>query len=339
MSAPEPTPPIENLRSNPKERADGKSFDPTKKATDAVNAGNTVLKKCEGLCRKAEVKDKYGPEAIRADIQFQSALIRAWAKEMGFVEGKDYRIIASITDVVGDKASVAPHELKQFFVAIHENKYGQFREYFTDRYRDEMRQHDSKNDARLLYSWGGRFLVGWAGVPFDTAPASSIEKMTASTHHEEFKKFFKEETGIDFPTAQTLNLQLKRMAEQGLPSYQEALTKLRDMKEKESLPSDGYGLIDALVHATELLAQATTGHVAEELPELLRGNMPREMRTYADLTYNAGSIQNLDRVTEITGVTIPNEARIDKIFDRIGFDRNKMEEICKAFSAFIFANK
>jgi len=285
------------------------------------------------------IVDKYGPEAIREQIKDQAELIRTWATENGLEEGKDYRIIESITAVVGEKGSVAPHELKQFFVIIHEDTYRQFKDYFTGRYHDEMKQRDPKNDARLDYSWGGRFLVGWAGVPFDTVAASNIEKMTVPTHHEEFKKFFRDKAGFDFPTAETLNPQLKEMSKRGLSAYQEALAKLREMKESQSLPPDGYGLIDSMVHAVELLEQAKTANVVENLPETLQGTMPREQRTYADLTYNAEAIVNLDRVAEITGVAIPDEARIDKIFERFGFNRNRMEEICKDFSDYIMAKK
>jgi len=282
---------------------------------------------------------KYSPEAIQEQIKDQANLIRAWATENGFEEGSDYLIIESIEKVAPKGELPAPHELKQFFLIIREDIYHRFRDYFTSRYRDEMKQRDPKNDARLNYSWGGRFFVGWAGVPIDTAVASSIEERTVPTHHEKFKKFFRDKAGFDFPTAETLNLQLREMSKKGLPAYQAALAKLREMKKSQSLPPDGYGLIDSMVHAVDLLEQARTENVVEELPEILQGTMPRKQRTYADLTYNAEAIVNLDRVTEITGVTIPDEARIDKIFKRFGFDRNRMEEICKDFSDYIMAKK
>jgi hypothetical protein len=285
------------------------------------------------------VIDKYGPEAIKEQIKDQAELIHTWAAENGLENGKDYRIIESIEEVIGEGASVAPHEHKQFFVIIHEDKYRQFKDYFTDKYRDEMKQRDPKNDARLAYSWGGRFLVGWAGVPFDTVAVSNIDTMTTPTHHEEFKKFFRDKTGFDFPTAETLNPQLKEMSKKGLSTYQEALFKLREMKEAQSFPPDGYGLIDSMVHAVELLEQASSTNAVEELPEVLQCTMPREMRTYADLTYNAEAIANLDRVREITGISIPDETRIDKIFERFGFNRNRMEEICKDFSDYIMTKK
>ena len=298
-----------------------------------------ILDKKTELTQPAVVADKYGPEAIREKIKDQAGLIRAWAAEQGFKEGKDFKVIESIRDVLGDAASVAPQELKEFYVAIHEDKYRQFRDYFTGRYNDEMKKRDPKNNVQLLYSWGGRFLVGWAGVPIETAPASSIEKMTASTHHAEFKKFFLEKYGFEFPTADVLDIQLKEMAETGIPTYKKALAKLREMKVSETLPFDGYGFVDGMVHAVDLLEQAKIGNTVQELPEELQGAMPREMRTYADLTYNASSIVDLDRVSEITGIKIPDDARIDRIFERLGFDRNRMQEVCKSFSDYLVAKK
>ncbi len=63
------------------------------------------------------------------------------------------------------------------------------------------------------------------------------------------------------------------------------------------------------------------------------------MRHYADLTYNVEDRKNLDRTFEITGIAIPDEVRIDKIFDRYGFPREKMEEICRDFSEYISAKR
>lgn len=89
-----------------------------------------------------------------------------------------------------------------------------------------------------------------------------------------------------------------------------------------------------------ILNDANNGEALIDLPDVLTDkNMLPQMRHYADLTYNIEDINNLDRVSEITGISIPEEARIDKIFDRYGFDRNKMEEICKEFSESIYGEK
>jgi hypothetical protein len=278
-------------------------------------------------------EDPNDPETGIDQIKNQVDLIRSWASEHGLIDGKDFKVIESIRDIVGKNGSVAPHELKQFFVIIHEDKYSKFRDYFTSDYRDKMKSLDPKNDARLLYSWGGRFLVGWAGVPFDTVAASSIENLTIPTHHEEFKKYFREKTGFDFPAAKGLNSQLREMAKKSLPTYQKALANLREMEQSESLEtSEDYGLPDAMVHAIEILEQAKTGNAVEELPEILQGNMPRTMRSYADLTYNAATTIDLDRVAVLTGVYFPQDSRVDRIFEPLGLDRSRMKEICKDFA-------
>ncbi len=284
-------------------------------------------------------KNKYSPEARQEQITEQATMIRKWATEQGLQEGKDFLIIENIKDVIGKDEEVVPHETKAFYMAIHENQYRKFRDYFISRYNDEMKAKDSKNEVRLDYSWGGRFLVGWAGVPCDTVAASDIENITVPTHHQEFKRFFKSKAGFDFPTAETLNPILREMSDKGLALYETALTKLNELKESETLPDDGYGLIDSVVHAIELLKKAQKGNAVTELPEEIRGTMPIETRTYADLTYNAEDIANFDRVIKITGIKIPTEARIDKIFDQFNFDRNQMEQICKDFSDYLMVKR
>ena len=286
-------------------------------------------------------EDKYGPEAIKEDIRFKAEKIRNWSREKGFIEGKDFLIVESVTDVEKDIKSIAPHEFKQFFVVILQEKYyGSFKDYILGRYSEERRLENPKNKyggPRLDFSWGGRFAVGWDGVPFDTVAASSIEKISAPTHHEEFRNFFKQKTGFDFPTSEMLNPILKEMSEKGIEIYELALDKLKKMKDQNTLPDDGYGLIDATEHALMILKDAKNGEALIDLPEVLTGTMPAEMRHYADLTYNIEDIKDFGRVSEITGVVIPNELRIDKIFDRYNFDRKEMENVCRDFSDYIVA--
>ena len=183
--------------------------------------------------------DKYSPEARQEQITEQATMILEWAEEQGLKEGKDFLIIENIKDVVGEDGEVVPHETKAFYMAIHEDQYRKFRDYFISQYKDEMKAKDPENNARLDYSWGGRFLVGWAGVPCDTVAASDIEKLTVPTHHEEFKDFFKTKAGFDFPSAETLNPMLKEMAESGLADYERALEKLNEFKKSDTLPDDG----------------------------------------------------------------------------------------------------
>lgn len=283
--------------------------------------------------------DKYSPEFRQEQIKEQATMIRKWAEEQGLTEGKDYKIIENIKSITGEEGEVVPHETKAFYMAIHENQYRKFRDYFLSQYNNELKEKDPKNEAYLDHSWGGRFCVCRAGVPCDTVAASSIEDLTVPTHHQEFKDFFKSKTGFDFPTADTLNPLLKKMADNGLTSYESALNKLNEMKNAETLPDDGYGLIDNVVRAVELLKKSQAGTAVEELPEELKGEMPISMRTYADLTYNIEDIGNFDRIKEITDIDIPQEARIDKIFDQYNFNASQMEQICKDFSEYQLAKR
>lgn len=282
---------------------------------------------------------KYGSEVRQKQIKEQTVMIREWAKKRGFYEGEDYLIIEDIKDVVGEEGDVVPHETKTFYMAIHEKYYREFRNYFMSEYKNEMHTKDPKNHARLDYSWGGRFCVGWAGVPCDTVAASDIENRIIPTHHKEFKIFFKDKTGFDFPTAERLNPTLKEMSKKGLAAYEKALVELIKLKKEKALSDDGYGLIDSVKQAIKILDKARGGKAVEELPNELPVEMPIEMRTYADLTYNAEDIANFDRVEEITSVDIPQEARIDKMFDRYNFDRNQMEQICKDFSEYLMTKR
>jgi|GEM_PF-1295264 hypothetical protein len=281
---------------------------------------------------------KYSLEANREAIKIKAEKIRDWAQEVGLIEGKDFKIIESITDAGTDTNSIAPHEKKQFFVIMQEDHYRKFKEYITGRYTEERKKENPTNtgvDPTLDYSWGGRFAIINDEGFCDTAAASSIEYMTAPTHHEEFRSFFKQQAGFDFPTSETLNPMLQEMSEKGLDIYREALEKLKALKKQETLPGDGYGLIDAMKHMVMILEDAKTGEAVIDLSEVIVGVMPAKMRHYADVTYNAEDVKDLGRVTEITGITIPDEVRIDKIFDRYGFEREKMEDICRDFSEYI----
>jgi len=287
---------------------------------------------------KKDEEYKYSPEANRETIRIKAEKIRNWAQEAGLTEGKDFKIIGSITDVETDTESIAPHEKKQFFVIVQEDHYRKFKEYIVGRYTEERKKESPDNKyggPTLDFSWGGRFAVINDDGFCDTAAASSIERMTARTHHEEFKSFFKQQTGFDFPTSEILNPMLHEMSVKGLEIYREALEKLEALKKQETLPDDGYGLIDAMEHLILILEDAKTGEAVIDLSEGIEGVMPSKMRHYADVTYNAEDIKDLGRVTEITGITIPDEVRIDKIFDRYGFDRAKMEGICRDFSDYI----
>ncbi len=298
--------------------------------------GESVVEKTEG----SENEHQYTQEGIREEIHHKAEKIRGWTKEMGYKEGEDFLIIEDIRQAAQEGEQIAPHELKQFFVIILEDRYPQFREYLSGRYAQERAAENPKGKVKFDYSWGGRFLVGGDGVPFDTVAAKDIKNLTVDTHHNEFKKFFKIKAGFEFPSQEVLNPILREMADTGLDYYEQALAKLKALRDNKQLPRDGYGLIDTLEHATIILKNAKSGEAVIELPDTIgKEGMPPKMRHYADLTYNAEDIKNFDRVYEITGVKIPDESRMDKIFDQFGFDRNKMEEICKNFSDYIMAKK
>ncbi len=282
--------------------------------------------------------DKYSPEAIRAEIKFKAEKIRSWAGQQGLVEGRDFLIIERLEDAITDPTKMSPHEKKQFAVGILEDHYGKFKEYILGQYTEERKEENPTNKyggPELGYSWGGRFAVINDGVFFDTVPVSSVEQKTVPTHHEEFKDFFRQRAGFDFPTSEVLNPILQEMSSKGLDIYVQALNKLLDLKIQKTLPDDGYGLIDDMERAVKILRNAQTGEAVSDLPEVIVGEMSLEMRLYADLTYNAEDLKNLGRVTEITGITIPDEVRLDKIFERFNFDRTKMESICRDFSDYI----
>lgn len=284
--------------------------------------------------------DPYGPEAIRREVEHKSKTIRQWAKESGLEEGKDFFLIGNISDVVDNVNEVQPHETKGFFVGVLEAHYPSFRDYILGKYKDERKRENPKGEVRLDYSWGGRFAVGWDGVPFDTVSVQSVKDMTARTRHQEFCVFFKEQTGFDFPTAETLNRLIREIAEQSLPAYNSMLEKLIELKNNKHLPDDGYRLTDLVTHNVNSLTRSLKGDAVHEFPETIEGVMPVEMRAYADFTYNAEDMDGLSRAMQITGVTVPEDQRLDRIFERLyGWDSKKMEDICRRFSQRVFPEK
>ena len=325
-----------NLLDQPKERAESSSKFSLFTKDDFVN-------------HSPKPDYEYTPDGIKADVENKCKIIREWAKENGFVEGEDFVVIASITDVESSK-TIAPHELKSFAVIFHENIYDKFKDFVLSKeYRSKREKHlGAKSSPKLDYSWAGRFLVGWDGVPFDTASVLSfgnkkgekfnvrqLQNVRAATHHGLFKDFFRERVGHEFPDINALNALLARIARDGLGEYKGALAKLNDMRNKETIPTDGYGLINSLIHKVMILENALSGDALDELDDVIVGPMPPKMRHYADLTYNVDDMKGeLDRVTEITGVQFSDRIRVDKLFDEVfheKFDPRRMEELCADF--------
>ncbi len=297
---------------------------------------------CAALKKGSEKKsdqgnevDPYGPEAIRRDIQSKVEILRSWAERLGLKEGKDLLIIESIEDFVGDDYDIAPHEAKSFAVGILEPHYKAFREYVLGEYRQQRKKRNPKGDVQIYYSWGGRFLVGWDGVPFETVAMESIDPPRAQTHHEEFKNFFKDRYGFEFPTSDMLNPLLAEMSRAGLSTYEQALANLKDKRGAGTLPDEGYAAIDSLEYAIVILKDAALGKALVDLPETIEGAMEDKMAHYVDLTYNAESIIDCDQVAELSGLPFSDDIRLDKLFDRWNFDRNSMEDVCHGFADYL----
>ncbi len=298
--------------------------------------------KFEPQIEQSPKEDKYSLEAVREDISHKADKIRKWGESVGLIEGKDFKVIESIRDTEEDDKTIAPHELREFGVIVGERYYFDFKKYIEGQYTEERKRENPDNKyggPNLDYSWGGRFAVINDGVFIDTAAASDVEKLSIPTHHEEFLKFFEEKAGFEFPTSETLNPLLKEISDQGLEIYKSALEKLRTLQEQDALPCDGYGLIDAMEHLIMILNDAKDGEALVDLPEVIEGDMPAKTRHYADLTYNAESLKDLDRVTEITGIAFSDDIRVDKIYDKHGFNRKEMENICHDFSDYLDAKK
>lgn len=280
--------------------------------------------------------DPYGREAWEREVKHKAEMIREWAQASGLQEGEDFLIIEDIRTVVSDPEKVAKHEKGSFYVAIQENNYGAFRDFIIGPYKEQRKKENPNGDLKLDYSWGGRFLAGWDGVPMDTVPARDIKTKEVATHHGEFQKFFKERNGFDFPDAATLNPIIKEISEKALDKYQEALEILQPLRDAEALPDDAYGLVDMVEHAVMILEDAQEGDALEDMPEQFSGELKTKIRHYADLTYNAEDVADFGRLEKIVGIKLADDERLDRIFEtQYGFQREDMEEECRAFADYL----
>ncbi len=293
---------------------------------------------------RADIENKYGREARLEEIKQQANFIRNWAESQNFKEGRDYIIIEDV-EKYAEKEEVesVPHDIKRFAMGIHVDKVRQFRDFFVGEYDRKMKEIDPNNNTALNYSWGGRFCVTDAGVPCDTVIISDMETKKVETHHKEFKSFFKEKTGFDFPSGETLNTILKKIAEEGLSIYENVLADLEKKDADKTLPDNAYGLKDKIYHCIEILKRASkeNQNAVTEMSETYTPSA--EVHSYNDLTYNIEDMPDLDQIKEITGIEIPKEMQLDKIFEQpeiIGgaqmhFEKNKMDSICKEFSEYL----
>lgn len=279
----------------------------------------------------------------------QQLVIEKWATGMGFVRGEDY----SMEDLA-DTTKLNDFEKKEFIMLIKEDKYEEFKKYFLGEYSKEMKKMNPESNIQLGYSWGGRFIVysdRGAHVPFDTVASNDVKNGVALTHHNKFKEFFSERTKKEFPSAEELNKVLKEMADVAIPAYEAVDGKLQQLKnDKTTKPELLAGLWGTDVgFELELLRNAKSKYAVKEIPEEGRRNdrdpEQDKIRRYADLTYNIESVgEETDRIIKLTGVKIPESARVDKIYEQHfgylpGEMKGLMKKLCDDFPAYLSAEK
>ena len=324
----------------------------------------------------SESKEK--AEIIPSPREAQVKLISDWAKNKGYEEGKDFGFF-SIGEAEEKGENLAPHELGNLYLGFKKELTVDFRDFFEDEYQTAMEQtrakylaqgappdflHSWEPSVKLNYSWAGRFLVvGAGGSAIDTAPLNKIQTEKngringeALTHHDEFKKFFKEKTGFNLPSAKELDTALEQMT-QFIPWYTQAIEKLQVIADKvnrgefDNIPKVDPEIWKAAEYANNLrytaviLQGARDNPGLEELPEKT-SYMRDKVRHYNDLTYNNDDFADQDKVAELIGIEkLPDGGRIDRIINTVlknrrmhdenvpdNFDRKQMEGICRAFS-------
>lgn len=307
------------------------------RADNADRAAVDEIRASLGLAeaKPAPLEDwQYSPEAIKQEIQHKIGMVRGWAEANDLQEGRDIRVIESIHQVAPKGDTIQPHEEKQFFVGVQEAQYGKFRDYITGEYA-RARQAEGARPPRLIYSWGGRFAVSDDGPSFfDTVGMADVENNVAHTRHAEFREFFQEQTGTEFPTAEKLNPVVREIAKRGLPDYKKILSNLQKLKDSGQLPESGWHAIEEVKHNINVLKRALGDRPALiDLPETAPEYMPSGMRAYADLTYNAKYRSALGDAIKISGIELPDKLRLDRIFETLyGYDSRKTEDVNRQFS-------
>lgn len=329
-------------------------------------------------------------EHLPSPKEVQTRVITEWATKRGYKYGEDFGFF-NIQEASDKGEDLAPQELGNMYMGFREELTDSFRDYFETRYQSDMETTRTKyltNGAppnfmfswepqvKLNYSWAGRFLVvGARGLAIDTAPLLKVEKTDVAdeqnkpqvtgevrTRHGEFKQFFKDNTGFDFPTPNELDRTLEKMTKpEYIRWYTETINQLQPIVDKVKRGEyDGLANVDEEVYQAEayinslkyiliILQGAKRNPGLEELPERTT-YMRDKVRHFNDLTYNLDDFPDLDRVARLAGVeALPDEGRIDKMYDLIlesrreadtsvpeHFDRKKLEEICRDFSEKIY---
>lgn len=281
-------------------------------------------------------------EATRdaAEMQHKKEIIRSWAESQGWEEGQDFRIIDDISQYEKDESTIMPHERKEFFIMVSEERYGAWRAFLSGPYAQQRRRElygTYHPDPLIDNGWAGRLAVGDGRTFFDTVAVRSIEEGIADTHHQAFKEYYRERTGQEFPTAEQLNGLVKEISNAGLPLHRQALDVLKRQRASGTLPRDGQKLLNELTRVIMVMEEAQHDGLAE-LPEELSGNMQVGIRHYGDLTYNAEHIAKLkdyDRLQELTGIDIPETSRIMHVYTVTGLDPKRIDSLCAAFTEYI----
>ena len=307
----------------------------------------------------------------------QKVGIRQWAERQVplLKEGVDFMFIG-IEEAAQPGDTIAPHETGSIYFGYLTKHFEKFDAMFSGEYAQVVAKHkkDWTNEVGKNYSWAGRYMVtGGGGVAIDSAPIESVKPPSCKSHHGEFRKYFQEQTGFELPTAGELDEIVMKMAE-NIGWYQEVRKRLEEERDKKApgerwaftvpINSIDYALIilgDAAALSEELKSaermrdfgssegeqkavELAKKHQLAELPEEF-WYMNAKIRQFNDLTYNADDWVDLDEINKnLLGGTLPppteKGARIDKIYeDYYGFDRERMEQLCKGFSDKLYKPK
>ncbi|HBR80066.1 MAG: hypothetical protein UX09_C0026G0006 [Candidatus Uhrbacteria bacterium GW2011_GWE2_45_35] len=336
---------------------------------------------------KVLIKEK--PEALSEKEKherkkaLQVKIIKEWAGQQtpSLTEGRDFFFITDFRSAVAEGENVSPHEETHLYFGFRRDAFLKIKKFFEKEYLAAMntaRETEgeifspwAKREVSFNFSWGGRFMVEQAagGIPVDSVPVEFRDgRPEMRTHHGEFKNFFAEKTGFEFPKPEELDTVLLQLS-RSEPWYRAAIRMCEDkMKKLESLlPEDQDRLLpkggwDALPHFSSLVytikicenarnsKKWSDGKYFRDIPEVVV-DLPEQIRHFNDFTYNADDWTSLEKVAAFVGEELqaagfpklpPAEGRIDRIFSLVGklrgddkmqnFDRHQLEKIESEFS-------
>ncbi|NUJ97383.1 hypothetical protein HGA92_01185 [Candidatus Gracilibacteria bacterium] len=268
--------------------------------------------------------------------------LKKWFGGKNWKEGEDY-IILSYREVDKhlDPKKKIPVESRLFAVSVHESKYKEFKEYLENYIKELNIKHkpeyEGQKAGEIGYSWQGRVYVAEGNTHFETTIMTDIKTLEFNSYHNRFKKFFKKQTGLIFPSAEKINGIIVHIYSKGLDLYENSLSKLESLRKKIALTNNKKWQLDKYISGMKLYIQiikgvGEDGNKIVEMPEKIKnGKFSSEMMRFNDLTYNAYHLIDLSEVMKETGISIPSEFRIDKLFGE-KFDFKNMKQIVKDFS-------